>query len=229
LEAVDLDARRAAAAEEFNRHEQRTDGKQVVASLGSGLTVLRDATWARIHADVVHRVGMDSALSPLSEEKTERATKLEIELYQVVVSSLAVAGGRYVGSQDDWYLDWLSRLRLGSVHADGRAAKRLAYYRSKTPDERRLAFGNVLATALPGSRRAPLVLFRLLPSCVRIATALAFGKQDEAGELRKEQIGCLPAIHDCSQCRGEVLQNGVQCRVCGNPLWTFDWLTAVDG
>jgi hypothetical protein len=141
---------------------------------------------------------------------------------------LAVATRRYVGSEDDWYLDWLSQIRLGPIRADGRVAKRLAYYRSKTPDERRLAFGNVLATALPESRRAPLVMFRLLASCVQIATAIAFGKQEDATEWRKQQIGHLPAIHDCFRCRGQLLPNGEQCPECGNPLWHFDWLTSID-
>jgi hypothetical protein len=227
MDATDSGKRRAAAADEFDRHEHRGDGPPLVASLGSGLTVLRDALYARIHEDVIRRVGLDSSLSPLSEEKTERVTKLEIEIYQIAVSSLAAAGHGYVSADDGWYGDWLGRLRLGSVHAEGRVAKRLAHYRGQTPDQRRLAFSNILTAALPESRRAPLVLFRLLPSCVKIATALAFGKQQDAGDWRKQQIEHLPAIRDCGQCRGRLLDNGVQCRACGNPLWKFDWLTAV--
>jgi hypothetical protein len=228
LDAANLDKRRTAATGEFNEHEHRTDGKQLVTSLAHGLTVLRDSLYVRVHDDVVRRVGMDSALSPLSEEKTERTTKLEIEIYQIVVSSLAAASRGYVGSQDDWYLDWLSQIRLGPIRGDGRVAKRLAYYRSKTPDQRRLAFGNVMTAVLPESRRAPLVLFRLLPSCVQIVTAMAFGKEEDAVEWRKQQIGHLPAIHDCAECRGRLLPNGEQCPECGNPLWKFDYLTAVD-
>jgi hypothetical protein len=227
MDATNLERRRAAAADEFDRHEHRADGQPLVASLGSGLTVLRDALYSRIHEDVIHRVGLDSSLSPLSEEKTERVTKLEIEIYQIAVSALAAAGRGYVSADDGWYGDWLGRMRLGSVNAEGRVAKRLAQYRGQTPDQWRLIFSNILAAALPESRRAPLVLFRLLPSCVEIATALAFDRQQDAGDWRKQQIELLPAIRDCGQCRGRLLDNGVQCRACGNPLWKFDWLTAV--
>ncbi|MGA2065798.1 MAG: hypothetical protein ABSG86_12550 [Thermoguttaceae bacterium] len=226
MDATDLDNRRAAAAEEFDHHEHRSDGEPLVANLGSGLTVLRDGLYTRIHEDVIRRVGLDSSLSPLSEEKSERMTKLEIELYQIVVSSLAVARRGYVDSDDGWYAEWLSRLRLGPVHSEGRVAKRMAHYSQQTPDQRRLAFSNILTAALPESRRAPLVLFRLLPSCVKIVTALAFGKPQDAGDWRKQQIEHLPAIRDCGQCRGRLLDNGVQCRACGNPLWKFEWLTA---
>ena len=227
VEASDLEKRRAAAAEEFERHEHRADGQPLVASLGSSLTVLRDALYARIHEDVVRRVGLDSAISPVSEEKTERVTKLEIEIYQIAVSSLAAVGRHYVSGDNGWYVEWLSRLRLGPVHAEGRVAKRLASYQAQTPEQWRLTFSNILAAALPESRRAPLVLFRLLPSCVEIATAMAFGRRQDAGDWRRRQVEVLPAIGDCGQCRGRVLDNGVQCRACGNPLWKFDWLTAL--
>ena len=72
------------------------------------------------------------------------------------------------------------------------------------------------------------MLFRLAPSSVEIATALAFGKTADAGHWRKQQMEYLPAIGDCHECRGRVLDNGEQCRVCGNPVWKFEWLTAAD-
>ena len=228
MDATDLAERRAGAAEEFNRREHRADGIQVVESLSGGLTTLRDLLYARIHDDVQRRVGIDSMLAPISAEKSERITKMEIELYQIVISALMVKQRRYLSAPDDWYGEWLGQFRLGPLRSDGRVAKRLAYYRSKTPDERRLAFSNVLAAALPESRRAPLVLFRLVPLSVQIATAIAFGNAADARVLRTQQVACLPAILDCHECRGKPLDNAEQCRICGNPLWKFEWLTATD-
>ena len=56
--------RRIRAAEEFNSHESRSDGVQVASSLSAGLTILRDALYARVHDDVERVLGMDSALAP---------------------------------------------------------------------------------------------------------------------------------------------------------------------
>ena len=228
MDAQDIAKRRAAAADDFNRHERRSDGERVIASLGGGLTLLRDSLYARLHDDVQRRLGMDSMLSPLSEEKTERMTKLEIELFQMVVSAATVRQRGYANGADDWYLHWMGQFRLGPINSDGRVAKRLAFYLAQTQDDRRLAFSNVLSAALPQSRKAPLVLFRLVPSSVEIATALAFGKTADAGHCRRQQMEHLPAIGDCHECRGRVLDNGEQCRVCGNPVWKFEWLTAAD-
>lgn len=214
--------------EEFNRHENRDDGAHVAGSLAGGLTVLRDSLYARMHDDVETMVGRDSMLLPVSDEKTEKLTKAEIELYQIAESAAAARERRYVRTDDEWYLQWLTRLRLGEAQAEARVVDRLTHYRSKTPDGLRLAFTNVLAGALPESSRAPLVLFRLLPLSVRIATALAFGDHLSASEARNQQVAYLPAIADCDQCGGKVLENGEQCRGCGNPLWEFQWLMTVD-
>ena len=44
---------------------------------------------------------------------------------------------------------------------------------------------------------------------------------------RELAIGTLLSIiRDCAECHGSVLENGEQCRNCGNPLWKYDWLTA---
>ena len=97
----------------------------------------------------------------------------------------------------------------------------------RTPgDARRLAFQRVLDKAIPESRRAPLVLLRLLPLAAGIATATAFGNLDLARLLRKQQSSLLPAINDCHRCRGRLLDNGDSCPECGNPLWKFNWLTS---
>jgi hypothetical protein len=220
--------RRVEAAEDFNCHEDRGDGAQVAGSLRGGLLLLRDCLYGRLHEDVQRRVGLDSMLAPVSEEKTQRIVKLEIELYQIAVSATAVMEHGYVSTKDDWYLQWLSRLRLGPINTDGRVSKRLEYYQSRACDARRLAFTNVLAAAIPESRRAPLVLFRLLQPAVEIVTAIAFEDDALANDARREQLDALPAIRDCHECHGKLLDNGEQCPACGNPLWKFDWLTAAD-
>jgi hypothetical protein len=104
----------------------------------------------------------------------------------------------------------------------------LSGYLATTPDGRRLKFTNVMAGALAESRRAPLVLFRLFPYAVQIATALAFEDHVLSDAARDQQLHLLPSIRDCHHCRGKLLDNGEECRLCGNPLWKYEWLTAAD-
>jgi hypothetical protein len=118
---------------------------------------------------------------------------------------------------------------LGDFDAASRPARRIAYYVSKPATEQRLAFSNILSVAMPEATRAPLILLRLLPPAVQIATALAFGKSEDALVWRHEQVEIMPSIVDCHRCHGKLLENGEQCTMCGNPLWTFEWLTALDG
>ena len=222
------DRRRAEAAEAFNRHEDRSDAARVTASLAESLSVLCNTLYRRVHCDVEQIIGMDSMLAPISEERSEKMTKLEIELYQIAVSAAVVRHRGYVATDDDWYVQWLTRLRLGEARAGPEAAERLAGYMLKTSRERRLAFTDVLASVLAESRRAPLVLFRLAPLAVEVATALAFGDRAGAAEARNRQMDYLPAIRDCRECRAGLLENDEQCGQCGNPLWKFDWLMAAD-
>ena len=181
------------AVEEFDRHEKRTDGVRVVSSLAGGLAVLREALYLRVHQDVERMIGRDSMLIPLSESKSRQRTKDEIETYQVAESTAAVRDFGYVGTNDDWYLAWLARLRLGERGAKAEMIKRLRRYVSKTPNDRRLAFLDLLARVLPESRRAPLVLFRLVPRSVQIVTAVALGDQATATVHRRHPIADLPA------------------------------------
>ena len=122
----------------------------------------------------------------------------------------------------------MARLRLGPSQPDDRVTKRVESYLAKTADQRRLTFSDVMGRALPESRHAPLVLFRLMPLAVEIVTALGFGDSPQAAEVRQRQSAILPAIGDCERCRGKLLENGEQCPECGNPLWLFDWLTSID-
>ena len=228
MNAEEMVSRCSTAAEEFDHREHRSDGLRVIESICGGLTLIRDSVYARVHADVERRMGMDSMIFPLSEEKSERTTKLEIEIYQIVVAAGTAYAKGYV-SDENWFRDWLAQLRMGRVDSNSRAARRISFYVSKPANEQRLAFSNVLATALPEASRAPLILLRLVPLAVQIATALAFGKSVDAQQLRHEQGEILPSIPDCHRCHGKLLENGEQCAVCGNPLWTYEWLTTADG
>jgi hypothetical protein len=151
---------------------------------------------------------------------------LEIEIYQVAESTIAVRDLGYLRGEIMEYWQWLRRFQRGSAPVDERQAGRFNLYLCKRDDERRLFFTDVLAKVLPESRRAPLVLFRLWPYSIRIVTALAFGDSVAAGKVRSHQVLQLPAISDCRVCRGELLDNGEQCCVCGNPLWKPEWLMA---
>jgi hypothetical protein len=212
---------------EFERHENRKDGQRLVTSLDSGLSVLRDLFYGRMHFDVEQIVGTDSMLIPLSESKTQRATNVQIEVFQVVESAAAVQERRYVSS-DEWYLNWLASFRLGDMAGREKVVKEIASYRGMKPEGRRLAFTDVLMRVLPESRQAPLVLFQLVPVAVQIATAVAFGDANAAAELRRRQKSILPSIADCHACHGGVLDNGEICDTCSNPMWAYKWLTVAD-
>lgn len=218
----------AEAVEEFNRHEDRDDGARVVPCLSSGLTVLRQSMYDRVHFDVEREIGADSMTMPLSEMKASRRTTREIEAFQVVESTVAARELSYVSGADEWYLEWLAALRLGGRQPDLEIRERCLGYLSKPADGRRLAFSDALGRVLPESRRAPLVLFRLMPMAVRIATACAFSDRTTATGLRQQQVAILPAIVDCQQCQGRLLECDEPCPACGNPLWKYRWLTAVD-
>jgi len=221
-------AEHAQLAEEFGRRTGRGDGLRAISSLSAGLSVLRKSLYLRLHEDVERILGRDSMLMPVSERKAEIVTKTETEIYQIAESAAAARDFGYLAPEGDWYVGWLIRLRLGPSPAEPRADERVADYLGKTPERRWLAFSTVLARVLAESRRAPLVLFHLFPLSVRIVTALGFGDSPSASKVRKEQVVLLPAIADCRECHGKVLDNGEQCPACGNPLWKSEWLTAVD-
>ena len=78
----------------------------------------------------------------------------------------------------------------------------------------------------PESGHAPLIIYRLFPLAISVATAIAFGQLARAEETRKGQIAWLPGIADCPACHGRLLENGEKCQQCGNPFWKTEWLTA---
>jgi len=215
------------AINEFNRHEGCDDGLRVATSLASGLGVLRDSLYMRMHEDVERIIGRDSMLIPVSELKAQKLTKIETELYQIVESGRAVVEHGYV-TEFPWYVQWLCRLRLAGVESNPVCCNRLEEYLADDAAKRRARFERVLAKVLPESTRAPLVVFSLYPLCVQIVTAQAFSDHTCAARLRQSQAGILQSILDCRSCHGKILENGEQCASCGNPLWKFSWLTAAD-
>jgi hypothetical protein len=213
-----------AAAAEFDKHENRTDGAKIIGGLDNGLTLLCDSFYLHLHQELEKALGTDSMLMPVSEIKTRKQVRVEIELFQAAESAAAAAELGHVRNDGQWYLHWLAGVRLGQAALDEPHRLRLEKYAGQNQDQRRLTLTDVLVKVLPDARRAPLVLFRLFPMAVRIATTIAFGNEANAARIRAEQIKCLPAIEDCSQCRGRVLNIGEQCAACGNPLWKTTWL-----
>jgi hypothetical protein len=164
-------------------------------------------------------------ISQLDEQKQTQSAKLEIDKYSTIVVAEEVGERAYVGRAGKWFLNWLFLLRLD------REQKLLFQqwvqaYKSPSAEARRLKFLTLLQRAMPESARSPLVLFRSIPRALRIVAAVAFGDRLRAQELRAEQCSFLPAIGDCPECHGRVLDNDESCRVCGNPVWEFEWLTS---
>ena len=220
--------RRAEAAIEYNRHEGRDNGGPRVDSLFYGLTELRDSLFARVTQDVANVLGVDSMLIPRALVTAAKKTKTEIELYQIAESAAAVRQRDYVSTDDDWFLNWLARLRLGDDALVEEICARLASYVAEDCDDRRRSFTVLLERIRPDARRSPLVVYQLFPLAVQIATANAFGDPGGAEGGRTRQLTLLPAIADCRECRGGVLDNGEGCHLCGNPLWKYEFLTASD-
>jgi hypothetical protein len=218
--------RRAEAVSEFDRHEHRTDGTQVVRSLADGLSLLRNAFFERVHGDVEKVFGTDSSILDAAALKNEANADAEIEIYLTVESALYAVGNHYVSTEDAWFREWLGRLRLGESLASPAVAQRLTYYFERSADDRRRAFSARLQRVFPESGHAPLIIYRLFPLAISVATAVAFGDLSRAEETRKGQIAWLPGIEYCPACHGRLLENGEKCQQCGNPFWKTDWLTA---
>jgi hypothetical protein len=220
--------RQTVAIRQLREHEHRDDANRIVESLDRGLAVLAELLYTRVHEDVENTQGVDSMLAPIAPAKTKALTIREIEFYQIAESAVLAWRSGYVREDDRWYAHWLSRLRLGESSPQEAESARVADYLSLPADKRRLAFTDVLNHVVPESRRAPLVLFQLVPLAVQIATALAFGDNAQAAALRSLQVDHLPAIADCRECKRRLLANGEHCSHCGNPLWGSSWLTSAE-
>jgi hypothetical protein len=219
-------ARRAAAAVELREQEPDLAAEQVTHSLVYGLNTLRNLLFQRIHEDVETNIGRDSMLFPISVEESERFAKCEIEAYQIAVTALTIQDRGYLHCEPKWFVKWLGELRLGGDLNDSKWRRRIRNYVATSEDEQRLTFSRHLETVFPEASHAPLILYRLFPLSIRIVSAVAFGHHLEAAELRNRQTFWLPAIGDCHDCHGRPLDNGEQCPVCGNPVWTYHWLCA---
>ena len=99
-------------ARTFKKHTGRHDGLQVVASLRSGLGVLSNLLYLRLHQDVQKVLGIDSAFVPVSETRTHLHTQVEIGLYQVAESAATIRHLGYWSANDHGYVPGLAKLIL---------------------------------------------------------------------------------------------------------------------
>jgi hypothetical protein len=215
------------AATEFNRHEGRSDGTEIAVCLAKNLTALRESLFRRVLAPDT-AISLDSMLLPASKLKAQQHAAEEVEAFMIAESAEAARLLKLVNKPEPWYADWLTALRLDAWNPLGNVPERIGEYLQQSSDERRLLFSNLLVAAIPEARRAPLVLFRLLPTAVHLTTAMAFADSKAAEKIRAEQIKILPSIAYCQQCRGELLADGKECSTCGNPLWNQQWLCEID-
>ncbi len=224
----DCNARRAEAAKQLARKQPELDAERITASLSDGLNTLRQLMFTRIHEDVEDNLGRDSMLLPVSVRESELAAKREIECFHVATAGRANQDHQHVACDLSWYVRWLAHLRLGEAVNDPKYRRRVRHYLRESEDEARLNFSRHLESVFPEASRAPLILYQLFPLAVRIVCAIAFGRHLEASELRNRQAFWLAVINDCHECHGRPLDNGEQCQVCGNPLWTYRWLQEAD-
>jgi hypothetical protein len=217
----------AKAAAQFDQHEGRSDGGVIVERLTKNLTALRESLFRRV-LTAEKSIPLDSMLLPVSKLKAQQHASEELEAFMIAESAHAVQLLKLVKKAESWYVDWLSALRLDSWSPLGNVPERIAAYLEQSSDERRLRFSNLLVEAIPEARLAPLVLFRILPTAVHVATALAFGDSKGAENFRAEQIKILPSITYCQQCHGKLLVDAKECSTCGNPLWNRQWLCEID-
>ena len=218
------------AQAELTRHSGGVNSSAIVGSLWAGLITLRKLFLTRLHQDIDTRFGVDSVWAPLNLLKAKREYRLaaeEIEIYSLLVVVAEAEHSRYAKGDLAWFRDWLLRLRWGD-EMNPTALQRMQAYGKHSDGERRRMFASFLEQALPAATKTPLIIYRLYPRAVRIATCLAFDDALRAREIRNEQISYLPVIGDCHQCHGLPLENGEVCADCGNPLWKINWLCATE-
>jgi len=218
------------AQAELTLHRAGVNSSAIVGSLWTGLNTLRKLFLARLHQEIESHFGVDSVWAPLRllEAKREfRRAAEEIEIYTLIVVVAETEHSGYTNGEIDWFRDWLLRLRWGD-EIKRATLERMQSYEKHSDGERRRMFASFLEQAIAEATKAPLIIYRLYPRAVRIATALAFEDTMRAREVRSEQMSYLPVIGDCHQCHGRLLENGEICPDCGNPLWKTDWLCATE-
>lgn len=217
--------RRQTAIARFEQQTRRTDGPAIVENLDLGLDLLRDLCYTRIHGDVERLFGVDSLIEPVSIIKAELETKRQIDIYLAAEAIAFTRLAGYLAADPSWIESWLGALRL-DVHTEHPGVfDQLQAYASRPASDRRLAFSTALERTLAEARKAPLVLYQLLPPAVAIVVATALADSAHADLARSEQRLILPALSDCRACQGALLPPGTACPQCGNPLWKFAWLT----
>jgi hypothetical protein len=217
--------RRNTAASRLAQQTQRSDGAAIVDNLDAGLDLLRDLCYVRIHRDVEHVFGVDSLIEPVSAIKAELETKRQIDIYLAAEAIAFTRLTKYLAADPEWVENWLGGLRLDAHAEHPGVMDQLQAYLGEAAPDRRLTFSTTLERTHAEARKAPLVLYQLLPAAVAIAVAAAFGDAAHTDLARSEQRLILPSLSDCHSCHGAVLPAGTSCSECGNPLWKFAWLT----
>ena len=217
--------RRQTATSRLGQQMQRPDGTAIVERLDAGLDLLRDLCYTRIHRDVEHVFGVDSLTEPVSAIKAELETKRQIDIYLTAEAVAFTRLAGYAEADPQWVESWLGGLRLDAYAEHPGVWDQLQVYLGQAAPERRLTFSTTLERTLAEARKAPLVLYQLLPAAVATTVAAAFGDAAHADLARSEQRLILPSLSDCRACHGAVLPPGNSCSECGNPLWRFAWLT----
>ncbi len=223
----DLPPSAVKAAVDFNQHEGRSDGNVIAGQLIRNLATLRESLLRRVLAPE-KVIPLDSMMLPVSKLKAQQHASEELDAFMIAESTHAAQTLKLVKKPESWYAGWLSAIRRDSWNPLRDVPGRVAAYLTQSSDERRLHFSNQLVEVVPEARQAPLVLFRLLPTAIHVATALAFGDTKGAEKFRAEQIKILPSITYCQQCHGRLLADGAECPHCGNPLWNRQWLCEID-
>jgi hypothetical protein len=215
------------AAADFDQHQNRTDGARIAGQLTKNLATLRESLMRRLLTPD-KPIMQDSMLLPVSKLKAQQQASEEIEAFMIAESTVMVRRCSLVKDAEAWYPGWLTAMRFEAWNPLGDVPQRVKGYLKLAGTERRLEFSDILVRVIPESRQAPLVLFRILPTAVHVATAQAFGDSEAAEQARAEQAKILPAIAYCQRCHGKLLEDGLECSACGNPLWNQEFLCAVD-
>ena len=216
------------SVDELQRLAARSDSTHVVECLSGGLTTLRNLFCARIWGDVEKNRGVDSMCVPVSAVKARLQAYQEIEAYEIAEATAAIGASGYLAASADALVPWLGNLLRKTSDPDAALGGRAGEFLARDTAARAQLLMDSLARIVRESIHSPLVLYRLLPLCVQIAVASAFGDRAAAEALRRRQISILPSIADCRRCRGWVVECAEPCPDCGNPLWKFEWLATAD-
>ena len=216
--------RREQAQAEFQQRVGSAHSADLVRSLWAGLTTLRKLLLTRLHNDVEAYYGIDSILAPMTASETQREmchAADEIEIYSLTVVLAEAAHSRYAHDDADWFREWLLRLRWGD-EMNAMVAERMHLYDQYGDNDRRHMFASFVEQALPEATKAPLVIYRLYPRSVRVATALAFGDPLRAPRcVANRFLFCrsLPIATTATGCRWKMVTSArIAAILCGKSI-----------